>query len=81
LVLEKAARRKRADGSPVMSFTRLRSHMATIVRNTVKPAGAPGRSDLHPHHKANAHPAKGARSAQRYYRVDSRPTSASRITN
>jgi hypothetical protein len=38
--LEKAARRRLADGSPVMSFTRLLAHMATIVRSTLKPAGA-----------------------------------------
>jgi hypothetical protein len=38
--LEKAARRTLADGSPAMSFKRLLSHMATIVRNTLQPAGA-----------------------------------------
>jgi hypothetical protein len=38
--LEKAARRRLADGSPVMNFKRLLSHMATIVRNTLQPAGA-----------------------------------------
>jgi hypothetical protein len=38
--LEKAARRRLADGSPVMSFTRLLAHMATIVRSTLQPAGA-----------------------------------------
>lgn len=38
--LEKAARRRLADGSPVMSFTRLLANMATIVRNTLQPAGA-----------------------------------------
>lgn len=38
--LEKAARRTLSDGSPVMSFKRLLAHMATIVRNTLQPAGA-----------------------------------------
>jgi transposase len=38
--LEKAARRRLADGSQVMSFKRLLSHMATIVRNTLQPTGA-----------------------------------------
>ena len=38
--LEKAARRRLADGSPVMSFTRLLAHMATIMRSTLQPAGA-----------------------------------------
>jgi len=37
--LEKAARRTLADGSPATSFKRLLSHVATIVRNTLQPAG------------------------------------------
>jgi hypothetical protein len=36
----KAATRTLADGTPAMSFTRLLAHMATIVRNTVRPASA-----------------------------------------
>jgi hypothetical protein len=38
--LEKAARRRLADGSPVMSFKRLLANMSTIVRSTLQPAGA-----------------------------------------
>jgi transposase len=38
--LEKAAKRTSPDGSPVMSFSRLLAHLATIVRNTLKPAVA-----------------------------------------
>ena len=29
-----------ADGTPAMSFGRLLAHLATIVRNTVRPAGS-----------------------------------------
>ena len=32
--------RKLADASPAMSLTRLLAHLATIVRNTLRPKGA-----------------------------------------
>jgi transposase len=38
--LDKAHTRTLADGTPAMSFTRLLAHMATIVRNAVRPIGA-----------------------------------------
>ena len=38
--LEKVHSRQLANGTPAMSFTRLLAHMATIVRNTVRPIGA-----------------------------------------
>ena len=38
--LDKAYTRRLADGSPAFSFTRLLGHLATIVRNTLRPAGA-----------------------------------------
>ena len=38
--LDKVHSRQLADGTPVMSFTRLLAHMATIVRNTVRPKAA-----------------------------------------
>ncbi len=38
--LAKVATRTLADGTAAMSFTRLLAHLATIVRNTVRPAGA-----------------------------------------
>ena len=38
--LDKAHTRQLADGTPAMSFTRLLAHMATIVRNTVRPVAA-----------------------------------------
>jgi hypothetical protein len=38
--LDKAHTRRLADGSPAFSFTRLLGHLATIVRNTLRPAGA-----------------------------------------
>jgi Transposase DDE domain len=38
--LAKAHSRQLPDGSPVMSFTRLLAHMASIVRNTLRPIGA-----------------------------------------
>jgi hypothetical protein len=36
-VLDKATSRRLPDGTPAMSFTRLLAHMATIVRNTMRP--------------------------------------------
>ena len=39
-VLDKVHTRQLADGTPAMSFTRLLAHMATIVRNTVRPKSA-----------------------------------------
>jgi hypothetical protein len=33
------ATRTLADGTPAMSFGRLLAHLATIVRNTLRPAG------------------------------------------
>lgn len=38
--LDKVTSRRLPDGTPVMSFTRLLAHMATIVRNTVNSASA-----------------------------------------
>ena len=38
--LTKVHSRRLADGSPAMSFRRLLAHLATIVRNTVRPIGA-----------------------------------------
>jgi hypothetical protein len=38
--LDKVHTRTLADGTPAMSFTRLLAHMATIVRNTMRPANA-----------------------------------------
>jgi hypothetical protein len=38
--LEKVHARTLADGTPAMSFTRLLASLATIVRNTLRPAGA-----------------------------------------
>ena len=38
--LEKVHLRTLADGTPAMSFTRLLAHLATIVRNTLRPKGA-----------------------------------------
>ena len=38
--LAKAHTRRLPDGSPVMSFGRLLAHLASIVRNTVRPIGA-----------------------------------------
>jgi len=38
--LNKAHSRRLADGTPAMSFRSLLDHMATIVRNTVRPKGA-----------------------------------------
>ena len=38
--LDKAHMRTLADGSPALGFTRLLGHLATIVRNTLRPAGA-----------------------------------------
>ena len=38
--LEKVHTRKLADGTRTLSFGQLLDHMATIVRNTVRPAGA-----------------------------------------
>ena len=38
--LDKAHNRQLADGTPAMSFTRLLAHMASIVRNTVRPLTA-----------------------------------------
>ena len=38
--LDKVHSRQLTDGTPAMSFTRLLAHMATIVRNTVRPHGA-----------------------------------------
>jgi hypothetical protein len=38
--LAKVHTRQLADGTPAMSFTRLLAHMATIVRNTMRPANA-----------------------------------------
>ena len=38
--LAKVHARTLADGSPALSFTRLLAHLATIVRNTLRPKGA-----------------------------------------
>ena len=38
--LDKVHSRQLADGTPAMSFTRLLAHLATIVRNAVRPIGA-----------------------------------------
>ena len=38
--LHKVHSRRLADGTPTMSFTRLLAHMASIVRNTVRPVAA-----------------------------------------
>ncbi len=38
--LEKVHTRTLADGTPTMSFTRLLAHLATIVRNTMRPKSA-----------------------------------------
>ena len=38
--LDKVHSRRLADGTPTMSFTRLLAHMASIVRNTVRPVAA-----------------------------------------
>ena len=38
--LDKVHSRQLADGTPPMSFTRLLAHLATIVRNTMRPKGA-----------------------------------------
>ena len=38
--LDKVHTRTLADGTPAMSFTRLLAHLATIVRNTLRPIGA-----------------------------------------
>jgi hypothetical protein len=38
--LAKVHTRTLADGTPAMSFTRLLAHLATIVRNTLRPKGA-----------------------------------------
>ena len=38
--LDKAQTRQLADGTPAMSFTRLLAHLATIVRNTLRPKTA-----------------------------------------
>ena len=38
--LDKVHNRRLADDTPVMSFGRLLAHLATIVRNTLRPAGA-----------------------------------------
>ena len=38
--LDKVHTRQLADGTPTMSFTRLLAHMASIVRNTVRPVAA-----------------------------------------
>ena len=38
--LDKVHTRTLADGTPAMSFTRLLAHLATIVRNTLRPKGA-----------------------------------------
>lgn len=38
--LDKAHTRTLPDGTPAMSFTRLLAHLATIVRNTLRPKGA-----------------------------------------
>ena len=40
VALDKAHNRQLADGTPAMSFTRLLAHMASIVRNTVRPLTA-----------------------------------------
>jgi hypothetical protein len=41
--LAKVRTRTLADGTPAMSFTRLLAHLATIVRNTMRPrSGRPG---------------------------------------
>ena len=45
--LEKAHTRTLPDGTPAMSFTRLLAHLATIVRNTLRPKGArPGEASF-----------------------------------
>ena len=54
--LDKVAARTLADGTPAMSFGRLLAHLATIVRNTLRPAGArPGEATFNlttrPNHK------------------------------
>jgi len=38
--LDKVQTRTLADGTPALSFTRLLAHLATIVRNTLRPTGA-----------------------------------------
>ena len=38
--LDKVHTRTLADGTPAMSFTRLLAHLATVVRNTVRPRSA-----------------------------------------
>ena len=38
--LDKVHTRTLADGTPAMSFTRLLAHLATIARNTLRPAGS-----------------------------------------
>ncbi len=38
--LAKVRTRTLADGTPAMSFTRLLAHLATIVRNTMRPRSA-----------------------------------------
>ena len=38
--LAKVHTRTLADGTPAMSFTRLLAHLATIVRNTMRPSSA-----------------------------------------
>ena len=38
--LDKAHTRRLADSTPAFGFTRLLGHLATIVRNTLRPAGA-----------------------------------------
>ena len=50
--LAKAQTRRLADGSPAFSFRGLLTHLATIVRNTMRPKNAkPDMGILHPHHR------------------------------
>ena len=45
--LDKVHTRTLSDGTPAMSFTRLLAHLATIVRNTLRPKGArPGEANF-----------------------------------
>ena len=70
--LAKAHTRTLADGTPAMSFTRLLAHLATVVRNTLRPKAARvGESHIHPHHPPQPEAATGPRSDRRNRSVDS----------
>ena len=78
--LAKVHTRTLADGTPAMSFTRLLAHLATIVRNTVRPKSArPGEATFTLTTRPNAQAAAGPRSDRRHRRVASagRPASIS----